>query len=114
MLKFTTALKLSDKAENVERVSRINEFKRLQTQQRINAMDQKYEEIQYMKQDLATRQAEASKNSLIRKHEISDAMDKMRETNDYSILDKLFAKKKPETKKLDDDEKEDPRLAQTI
>lgn len=53
--------------------------------------------------------------SLIRKHEIADAMEMMKMTNDYSILDKLFSKKKIEIKKhVDEDEKDDPRLAQTM
>lgn len=43
MMKFTSDLKLHDKLENVERVARMNEFKRLQTLQKIYSEDHKYE-----------------------------------------------------------------------
>jgi len=115
MLKFNTSLKLADKAENVERVKRINEFKRLQTLQRIQSLDSRYGEIEYNKAKLAKKQAEAAKNNLIRKHEISDSMDRMKMSNDFSILDKLFTKKDNSKKDKDDEDPDkDPRLAQTM
>ena len=104
--KFTTELKLRDKLENVERVSRMNEFKRLQTLQKITMSDLRYEEIQAKKEEMLRRNAEESKNSLIRKHEIGDAMDQMRITNDFSLLDKLFAKKKKGRKELGEIERD--------
>lgn len=113
MLKFSSELKLSEKAENVERVARVNDFRRLQTLQRIQSMEDKYNQIQDEKYSMKTKQAEEAKKSLIRKHEITDAMDKMRVTNDYSILDKLFKKKDMKATLDEDDEKEDKRLSQT-
>jgi acetolactate synthase regulatory subunit len=117
MMKFQSDLKLQDKLDNVERVARVNEFRRLQTLQKIQAQDMKYEDIQYKKTDLSKRHNEEAKHSLIRKHEISDAMEKMRMTNDYTLLDKLFDSKKNKRDKKEDKhdvEGEDPRLAQTI
>ncbi len=93
MLKFSTELKLHDKLENVERQARVNEFKRLQTLQRISKEDEKYEEIQRNKRLMAQRHAEEAKAALTRKHEISDTMEKMKMTNDFTLLDKLFSKK---------------------
>mmetsp|Transcript_1921 Transcript_1921/g.3066 ORF Transcript_1921/g.3066 Transcript_1921/m.3066 type:complete len:537 (+) Transcript_1921:179-1789(+) len=134
LMKFTSDLKLRDKLDNVERVARVNEFKRLQTLKHIESMDSRYEEIQSHKADLLNKHAEEAKQSLVRKHEISDMMDKMRMTNDFTLLDKLFAKQKGgkkggtaggtaggmkgglgDTKGLDDgDGGEDARLNQTI
>lgn len=122
MLKFSTDLKLKDKAENVERVARMQEFRRLQVLNKIYTEDNKYEEICYKKSEMYQRHAEEAKQALIRKHEIADTMERMRMTNDYSLLDKLFSSKKNANKnKLANtgtqkpaEEEEDPRLAQTI
>lgn len=92
LMKFTTELKLNDKLENVERQARVNEFKRLQTLQRIQREDRKYDEIQANKKMMALTHAEEAKNALARKHMIADTMERMRATNDYSLLDKMFAK----------------------
>eukprot|EP01038_Epipyxis_sp_PR26KG_P009960 gene9960-13393_t len=93
MMKFSSDLKLQDKLENVERVSRVNEFHRLQILQRIEAQDMKYEQIQAQREELMRKHRDESKHSLIRKHEISSVMDTMRMTNDFTLLDKLFATK---------------------
>lgn len=126
LMKFTSDLKLRDKLDNVERVARMNEFKRLQTLQNISAQELRYEEIQAQREEMLRRHAEEAKLSLIRKHEISDAMDRMRMTNDFTLLDKLFASKKGgrgkagadsrrDLGKTDDlDAGEDARLNQTI
>lgn len=116
MLKFQTDLKLQDKVDNVERVARVNEFRRLQTMQKIQSQNMKYEEIQAKKTELIRRHNEESKHSLIRKHEIGDAMERMRLTNDFTLLDKLFEKKKKDRRedKHDAAEVEDPRLVQTV
>jgi hypothetical protein len=121
LMKFTTDLKLRDKLENVERVARMNEFRRLQTLQHIAQQDIKYEEILAQKEEMLRRHAEEQKQALIRKHEIADAMDRMRMTNDFTLLDKLFASKKGkkgEKKDLGKTEEvepaEDARLNQTI
>ncbi|KAJ1441189.1 hypothetical protein B484DRAFT_442846 [Ochromonadaceae sp. CCMP2298] len=117
LMKFTSELKLRDKLDNVERVARMNEFKRLQTLQRIEQMDLRYEEIHMHRDSLLKKHAEEGKQSLIRKHEISDAMERMRMSNDFTLLDKLFVnkakkgeKKGEKTEELDGDE----RLNQTI
>lgn len=109
LMKFTAEMKLSDKVDNVERVNRRVEFKKLQTLQKIYAEDHQFEEIMKQKKELYDKQKGAAKASLIRKHEIAEAMQQMKMTNDYSILDKLFNKKKIETKKVDDDDKEGPQ-----
>jgi hypothetical protein len=77
MLKFQTDLKLQDKVDNVERVARVNEFRRLQTMQKIQSQNMKYEEIQAKRSELIRRHNDESKHSLIRKHEIGDAMERM-------------------------------------
>lgn len=101
LMKFTSDLRLRDKLDNVERVSRMNEFKRLQILQNIALQDSKYEDIQEQRAEMLRKHAEEAKNSLIRKHEISDAMDRMRMTNDFTLLDKLFASKKKKGEKKD-------------
>lgn len=114
MLKFSTDLKLQDKQDNVERIARVNEFRRLQTLQKIEAQDLKYATIQFQRRQLMEKHNEEAKQSLIRKYEISDAMERMRMTNDFTLLDKLFEKKKKDKKSGKGDDEEDPRLAQTI
>lgn len=122
MMKFMSDLKLHDKLENVERVSRMNEFRRLQTLSKIYNEDNKYEEITTRKLDMLKRHSEESKQSLIRKHEISDTMERMRMTNDYTLLDKLFINKKTKKEKRNgrneeennNNNNEDNRLNQTI
>jgi hypothetical protein len=117
MLKFSTELKLNDKLENVERIARVQEFKRLQTLKKIQESDARYDKIQAGKQDLLLKRLEETKNSLCRKHEISDAMESMRISNDFGMLDKLFAKKQGKTggkgKTADLEETDDPRQNQT-
>ena len=115
--KFQNDLKKEDKQENVERVARMNEFHRLQTLQAIHEADSRYERIQAQKNELMRRHREESKQSLTRKHAIANAMDLMRVTNDYTLLDQLFTDKKSRRKKKnkgDDGDNEDPRLTQTI
>ena len=114
MLKFSTDLKLQDKQDNVERIARVNEFRRLQTLQKIEAEDLKYATIQFQRKQMMDKHNEEAKQSLIRKYEISDAMERMRLTNDFTLLDKLFEKKKKMDKRSRGDEDEDPRLNQTI
>ncbi len=75
--------------------------------------------------EMLSKHSEEAKGSLIRKHEISDAMERMRMTNDFTLLDKLFVKnkknggdKKVSTAKTNEAEAgelgDDPRLAQTM
>ena len=120
--KFHNQLKKSDKQENVERVARINEFQRLQTIKLINESDLRYEAMKKQQEELIKRHNDELKFSLIRKHAINNAMDLMRVTNDYSLLDKLFNENKRNRKKdknktmngYEENEGEDARLNQTI
>lgn len=114
--KFFNDLKKSDKQENVERVARMNEFNRLQTMQSIAEADMRYERIQSQKADLMRKHREEVKSSLTRKHAIADAMDLMRVTNDYTLLDQLFSDKKSKRKKNkgQNDDDGDDRLNQTV
>lgn len=119
MMKFMTDLKMRDKMENVERVARVQEFRRLQTLQKIYTEDNKYEEIQQKKLEMLRRHNDEAKLSLSRKHEISDTMERMRMTNDFTLLDKLFAAKKNKQMRKtggrgEDGDNDDPRLNQTI
>jgi hypothetical protein len=66
---------------------------------RIEEQEKRYDDIQATKEDLMAKHRDEVKSSLIRKHEISDAMEQMKITNDYSLLDKLFAKTKKATSK---------------
>lgn len=99
MIKFHTELKLSDKLDNVDRQARQNEFQRLTWLKKIEDEDRKYEMIQDAKKKLEVNHALEQKSSLIRKHEISETMEKMRQTNDFTLLDKLFVKKAAEDNK---------------
>jgi len=105
--KFNQDLRLKDKRENVERIARMNEFKRLQTEAKIIKEDIKFDRTKSEREKLVTKHRDEVKASLTRKHMIADAMDIMRMTNDFSKMDQLF--QKPETKELkndDDDEDE--------
>lgn len=112
-LKFMADLKLEDKVENVERIARINEFKRLQTKQRIEALDDKYNMIMNQRNGLKEKQRAQAKQNLIRKHEIADTMDRMRVTNDYSLLESLFDKKSNNGGKEHDEDEKD-KFGQTM
>jgi len=90
MMKFMADLKLQDKLDNVERQARVNEFKRLQTLKRIQDDDRRYDEILGQKKELMKKYRMEEKRSLTRKHAISDAMDLMRVTGDFGLLDKVF------------------------
>lgn len=103
MLKFTTDLTMADKQENVERVARVNEFRRLQMLAKIEAEDQRWEDIKAEKRRMYLKHTEEVKSTLIRKHEVAAAMDTMRATNDFSLLDTLFAGKKKDKSGDDDD-----------
>jgi hypothetical protein len=108
MLKFNTALKLKDKRENVERIARVNEFKRLQTLKKIEEADSRYDRIHLERSIMINKHREEVKSSLCRKHEINDAMETMRINNDFTLLDRLFAKnQKKKTVGKGDDEKEE-------
>lgn len=115
--KFFNDLKKQDKQENVERVARMQEFQRLQTLQAIEEADMRYERIQNDKKELMRKHREEVKASLNRKHAISNAMDLMRVTNDYTLLDQLFNDKKGRKKKSKgngDGDGGDDRLNQTV
>jgi hypothetical protein len=110
MNKFHTDLKIQDKLDNVERQARKNEFQRLTWLKKIESGDRKYEIIQGAKKKLDLQHEIEKKSSLIRKHEISDTMEKMRQTNDFTLLDKLFAKKATKdnkSKRKEEDDKEE-------
>jgi hypothetical protein len=109
MMKFNADLKIQDKLENVDRQARVNEFQRLTWLKKIEDDDRKFEEIQDAKRKLELQHEMETKNSIIRKHEIADTMEKMRQTNDFTLLDKLFAKKA--AKKVDKKEDEDDPAA---
>jgi hypothetical protein len=110
MMKFMTDLKLQDKWENVERVARMNEFRRLQILQKIYTEDNKFEDIKNQRQEMLDKHNEEAKQAMIRKHEISDIMERMRMTNDFTLLDKLFARRnhtkeeRAGTAKIDEDD----------
>ena len=112
---FLSDLKKQEARDNVERVARIKEFTRLQTLRRIQCEDERTEKLLLQKLELQRRHREESKNSLIRKHAISNAMDIMRVTNDFSMLDQLFSGKRGRrrSRRPEDGEGEDTRLAQT-
>jgi hypothetical protein len=59
---------------------------------KIEDEDLKFEQNIERKAELLRKHREEQKNALVRKHEISDAMATMRITNDFTLLDKLFAK----------------------
>lgn len=115
MLKFTTDLKMEDKQENVERVARVNEFRRLQLLRKIESEDNRWLQIKTEKKKLSIKHLDEVKSTLTRKHEVANAMEIMRITNDFSLLDTLFAskKKKGKTIEFEDDKHGHERLAHT-
>jgi hypothetical protein len=64
LMKFTSDLKLRDKLDNVERVARMNEFRRLQTLQHISMQEVRYEEIQSQREEMLRKHAEEAKLAL--------------------------------------------------
>lgn len=94
MLKFASDMKIHDKIENVERVARMNEFHRLQILKRIEDAENRYDNIQRQRTEIEYKHKEEVKLTLTRKHELSNVMDQMRISNDFSMLDKLFVSKK--------------------
>ena len=101
-----------DKEDNVERTRRVAEFRRLQMEAKIESENKKFLETKLNKEKSYKKHVEEVKSSLTRKHQISDAMDKMRMTNDFSKLDELF-KKAPRANKHEEEDGADPR-AQTV
>ena len=124
MKKFESELKMSEKLSNIERQARVNEFQRISTLGKIYEEDMKYATIKKAKQDLLAKQREEQRDNLNRKHEIADAMELMKITNDTSILQKVFEKQKRENAKKNKTrvdtsggqgmDEEDDRLANTI
>ncbi len=103
--KFVKDLKMREKQENVQQTLRQSEFKRLQTLNRIEDADLRYEEIQNRKKDLMKSFRKEQKKSLTRKHTISDAMELMKVTGDTKVLDRIFSEgKNNQTTKGDEDE----------
>lgn len=111
-------MRIHDKIENVERVARMNEFHRLQTLKRIEDAENRYDNIQRQRHEILCKHKDEVKMTLTRKHEISHAMDQMKISNDFSMLDKLFIGKKNKGSTVgnatrDNVEGEDERLTQT-
>lgn len=107
MAKFLADLKMQEKRDNVERISRVNEFRRLQILRRIQADDGKYDHIQEQKRAMMDTHKQEVQTSLIRKHEVINAMETMRSTNDFTLLDKLYdrkAKRSDDDRRLNDDD----------
>ena len=92
MKKFESTIKKSEKQENIERQARVNEFFRLQTLSKIYKEDMNYAEIKSQRSALLKKHSEEVKTSLNRKHEIADAMEQMKISNDFSLLQKVFDK----------------------
>ena len=89
-------MKQDDKYENIERQARVNEFKRIQTLGKIYEEDMKSAGIKSAKEALLAKQRAEQKDNLNRKHEIAFAMEQMKITNDFTILQKVFEKQKKE------------------
>ena len=104
--KFQTDLKLKDKKDNVDRIARVTEYKRLQILQKIDKEDTRFLKIRAEKQQLLQEHRDDVKKALTRKHQIADAMEIMKMTNDFSKLDQLFSTDKGADNKGDDDEEE--------
>ena len=86
-------MKINEKNENVERVARMSEFHRLQTLKRIDSADERYNNIQRQKHEILRKYNDDTRLTLVRKHEISDAMSRMLIENNFTILDKLLSNK---------------------
>eukprot|EP00607_Mallomonas_marina_P003977 CAMPEP_0182437984 /NCGR_PEP_ID=MMETSP1167-20130531/85427_1 /TAXON_ID=2988 /ORGANISM="Mallomonas Sp, Strain CCMP3275" /LENGTH=499 /DNA_ID=CAMNT_0024631117 /DNA_START=131 /DNA_END=1630 /DNA_ORIENTATION=+ len=114
---FENDLRMQELRENVDRVNRKKEFARLQTLRKIQSEDEKTERLLIERLEMQRRHKEEAKQSLQRKHAISNAMDIMRVTNDFSMLDQLFSggkKGRHGRKRMDDGDIDDNRLAQTV
>lgn len=94
MKKFESNLKKQEKQENIERTARMQEFHRLQTLQKIYTEDSNYSMIKAQKAELLAKHRAEVKDSLNRKHEIANAMEQMKITNDFTLLQKVFEKQK--------------------
>jgi len=112
---FEYELKLQELRENVERMNRKKEFAHLQTLRNIEAEDERTKRILAEKEEMQRRHREEQKQSVVRKHQIASAMEIMRVSNDYSLLDQIFSGKKGKhnRKRGDDMDGEDNRFTQT-
>jgi hypothetical protein len=61
---------------------------------RIEDAENRYDGIQRQRTEIEYKHKEEVKLTLTRKHELSNVMDQMRISNDFSMLDKLFVSKK--------------------
>ena len=124
--KFESKLRQDDKLENIERKARVDEFNRIKTLGKIYEEDMKSAGIKAAKEALLAKQRAEQKDNLNRKHEIADAMERMKITNDFTILQKVFEKQKKDNAKkqktknrgqtagsAEGEHEEDPRLNQT-
>ncbi len=104
--KFQTDLKLREKRDNVNRIARATEYKRIQLVQKIEKEDMRFLKIRAEKAQLLQEHRDDVKRALTRKHQISDAMEQMRMTNDFSKLDQLFSTDTGDDNKGDEEEEE--------
>lgn len=88
-----------DKLSNVQRIKRIDEFVRLQTLQKIQDDDDRSERIKAEKGMLIRQRKQAQLDSLLRKHQITQAMEQMRVTNKWTNID-VGGKKKKKKKRI--------------
>lgn len=112
---FEYEVKLQELRENVERMNRKKEFAHLQTLRNIEAEDERTKRLLTEKEEMQRRHKEELKQSVVRKHQIASAMEIMRVTNDYTLLDQIFSGKKGKhgRKRGDDLDGDDARFNQT-
>lgn len=89
-------LTLDEKKKNVERIQKVDEYIRMQRLKKIAEEDEKSRAIKKKKQVLLEARRTFALESNRRKHNIAEAVEKMRVTNNWGSIDKLLGKTEDE------------------
>ena len=87
-------LQKEDKRQNVERIRRMDEFMRLQTQQKLEEDDQRTAKIREQKEDLLAERRKMAHENFLRKTAVKEAMEQMKVTNKFVDIEEILAGKK--------------------
>ena len=101
-------LKKADKQSNVQRIKRMDEFMRLQVQQKLRDDDARTAGIRDQKQKLLAERRQMQHENFLRKSAVKEAMDQMKITNKFIDIEEVLAKKAgKKVKKRDDFDSDD-------
>jgi len=88
--KLESDLEETARLENVARISRLDDFKRLQMLQKVQKDDERSAQIKATRADLVEKRKQNAHDSFMRKHRIREAMEQMKITNKVINLDNII------------------------